>query len=243
MRPAVPPANLPARTLREEVLVVLSLTFLESAVFALIDLLSAPLKGVYVAAVPQYQFAKQIAGFVFGLAPVWLVIYLIRRSGEGVEDIGVAADDVRGDASRGLALFVVVGVAGLGVYLGAVAVGVNRFVVPVALGHWWTVPVLFLTSTQAALVEEVIMVGYLVTRLQQTGWSPSAAVAGSAALRGSYHLYQGYGGFFGNLAMGLLFGTLFIRNRRTWPLVVAHFFLDVGAGVGFLVFRHRLPGF
>ena len=68
-------------------------------------------------------------------------------------------------------------------------------------------------------------------------------MAASAILRGSYHLYQGWGGFLGNLAMGALFGVVFVRTRRVWPLVVAHFLLDVGAGVGFLLFRHHLPGF
>ena len=51
-------------------------------------------------------------------------------------------------------------------------------------------------------------------------------------------------GFLGNLAMGALFGVLFLRwGRRTWPFVVAHVLLDVGAGIGFILFRDRLPGF
>src|SRR5256885_966370 len=82
---------------------------------------------------------------------------------------------------RGAALFAIVGAAGIGVYLAAIAIGVNRFVVPAPpLGHWWTVPVLFLNAAQAALLEEVIVVGYLITRLQQLGWSAVAAIAGSA---------------------------------------------------------------
>jgi membrane protease YdiL (CAAX protease family) len=111
------------------------------------------------------------------------------------------------------------------------------------MGHWWTVPVLFLNAAEAALLEEVIVLGYLITRLEQVGWSTVAAVAASALLRGSYHLYQGWGGFLGNLAMGLVFGILFVRWRRTWPFVIAHLVLDVGAGVGFLLFREHLPGF
>ncbi len=87
------------------------------------------------------------------------------------------------------------------------------------------------------------MLGYLVTRLRQLSWSPWMAVAGSAVLRGSYHLYQGWGGFLGNLAMGALFGVLFLRWRRTWPFVIAHLLLDVAAGLGFILFRDRLPGF
>jgi membrane protease YdiL (CAAX protease family) len=43
--------------------------------------------------------------------------------------------------------------------------------------------------------------------------------------------------------MGTLFGVVFVRTRRLWPIVIAHFLLDVGAGVGYLLFREHLPGF
>jgi membrane protease YdiL (CAAX protease family) len=239
-----PAAPADRRTLIEEVLVVLLLSVLASAVYAIIDLLSAPLRGVYVAAGNQSnEFLKQILGFVFGLAPVYLVLHLVRRDGEGLVGIGLQTDGPRGDAVRGAALFLVVAAGGLAIYLATVALGVNRFVIPVPpTGHWWTVPALLLNAAQAALLEEIIVLGYLVTRLQQLRWSPVAAVVGAAVLRGSYHLYQGWGGFAGNLLMGLLFGLLFLRWRRTWPFVVAHFLLDVGAGVGYLLFRQHLPG-
>jgi membrane protease YdiL (CAAX protease family) len=232
------------RLLLEEVLVVLSLSLLASAVFAIIDLLSAPLRGVTVYAANQStQVARQIASFVFGLAPAWLVVYLVRRSGEGVGAIGLDVREPRRDLALGATLFVVVGLGGIGVYLGSVALGVNRFVVPVPpLGHWWTVPVLILDALEAGLLEEVIA-AYLITRLEQLRLTPIAAVGLSALLRGSYHLYQGWGGFLGNLAMGALFGFVFVRTKRAWPLVIAHVLLDVSAGVGYIVFRKHLPGF
>jgi membrane protease YdiL (CAAX protease family) len=232
------------RLLFEEVLVVLSLSLLASAVFAIIDLLSAPLRGVTVFAANQStQVAQQIASFVFGLAPAWLVVYLVRRSGEGVGAIGLDLLEPRRDLALGAALFVVVGLGGVGVYLGSVALGVNRFVVPVPpLGHWWTVPVLILDAVEAGVLEEFIA-AYLITRLQQLRLTPMAAVGVSALLRGSYHLYQGWGGFLGNLAMGALFGFVFVRTRRAWPLVIAHVLLDVSAGVGYILFRKHLPGF
>ena len=55
----------------------------------------------------------------------------------------------------------------------------------------------------------------------------------SAVLRGSYHLYQGFGGFVGNLVMGLIFGLIYLRWRRVAPLVVAHTLLDIVAFVGY----------
>jgi membrane protease YdiL (CAAX protease family) len=232
------------QTLAEEVLVVLVLSLLASAVYAILDLFAAPLRGVTVASVSQSnQLLRQVIGVVFGLGPVYLVLHLVRRSGEGVGSIGLALDQPRTDLARGALLFVIVGLGGIGVYLSAVALGVNRFVVPAPpLGHWWTVPVLLLNATEAALVEEVIVAGYLITRLRQIGWTTVAAVVGAALLRGTYHLYQGWGGFLGNLAMGLLFGWVFVRTRRTWPLVVAHLLLDIGAGLGYILFREHLPG-
>jgi membrane protease YdiL (CAAX protease family) len=240
-----PPTPVDRRTLGEEVLVVLALSLLASAVYAILSLLSAPLRGVVVAAGDQSnEFVRQIVGFVFGLAPVLLVVHLVRRSGEGLGAIGLGAGDLRGDVLGGLGLFAVVGLAGAGVYFGSVALGLNRLVVPVPpVGHWWTVPALVLNAGQAALLEEIIALGYLVTRLEQMGATPRAAVVASALLRGSYHLYQGWGGFAGNFAMGLLFGAIFVRRRRAWPFVVAHFLLDVGAGIAYLLFRDRLPGF
>jgi len=216
---------------------------LASAVYAIISLTSAPVKGATVFVVPQVGLATQLANFAFGLAPVWLVVFLVRRSGEGVGAIGLALDRPRRDLASGLVLFVIVGAAGIGIYLASVALGVNRFVVPVPpLGHWWTVPVLFLNDAQPARVEEEIVVGYLITRLQQLRVSEPAAVGVSALLRGAYHLYQGWGGFGGNVALGLFFGWFFTRTRRTWPLVVAHLLLDVGAGLGYILFRTHLPG-
>lgn len=239
-----PQPVLPEKTLREEVAVVLFLSLLASAVYAIISFTQAPLKGVTIHSVPQVSFPTQLANVVFGLAPVWLVVYLVRRNGEGLGAIGLGGQGVAQDLGRGFVLFVFAGVAGVGIYLGAVALGVNRFVVPVPpLGHWWTVPVLVMVALESALVEEVIVLGYLTTRLQQLGLTAAAAVGASALLRGTYHLYQGWGGFAGNLALGLFFGVVFVRTRRTWPLVVAHFLLDVGAGVGYLLFREHLPGF
>ncbi|MBI4259604.1 MAG: CPBP family intramembrane metalloprotease, partial [Actinobacteria bacterium] len=106
---------------------------------------------------------------------------------------------------------------------------------------WWTVPVIVLGAAEAGLIEEIIVVGYLMTRLERLGAGTRAAVGASAVLRGAYHLYQGWGGFAGNVLLGLLFGGLFARTRRLWPLVVAHLVVDVAAGVGYLAICPRAP--
>ena len=218
---------------------VLSLSLLASAVFALIDLLSAPVRRtVTVRVFANVQLATQLASIVFALAPVWLVLHLARRSGEGVQSFGLGTATLRRDAAYGVLAGLGVSGIGLGLYAASIAVDVNRFVVPVPpLGHWWTVPVLLLGAFENGLLEEAVVVGYLIRRLEQLGWSGAAAVLASAGLRASYHLYQGWGGFASNLALGLAFGYAFRRWRRTWPLVVAHFTVDALAGLAYMAFR------
>ena len=120
MRTVTPMQAEPDRRLAyEEILVVLMLSLLASAAYAVLSLLEAPVRGTVVASANQStQLARQVAGFVFGLAPVFLVLYLVRRYGEGVGSIGLAWDRPRQDILRGVALFAVVGLAGLGLYLG-----------------------------------------------------------------------------------------------------------------------------
>jgi hypothetical protein len=78
------------------------------------------------------------------------------------------------------------------------------------------------------------MVGWLLRRLTQLGWSWWRAVAVSAVIRGGYHLYQGFGAFLGNAAMGVIFAYLWRRwSYRVWPLVIAHFLMDAVAYVGY----------
>ncbi len=121
------------------------------------------------------------------------------------------------------------------------AAGFNLTVVPESLPDvWWKIPVLIASAVQNAVLEEVIVVGYLLRRLGQTGWTPLAALAASAALRGSYHLYQGIGGLLGNMAMGVVFVLLYRRWGRVGPLVAAHSLIDIVAFVGYALLAGKV---
>ena len=95
---------------------------------------------------------------------------------------------------------------------------------------------LILSAVRHGIVEEVIVVGYLLDRLPALGWSMPVAIFASSMLRGSYHLYQGFGPFIGNAIMGVVFALVYTRTRRVMPLVIAHALLDIVAFVGFSLF-------
>lgn len=190
---------------------------------------------------PWLDLAHQLVGIGLALVPVALALHLLARQHRRPwQVIGLDAREPVRDTVLGLGLAAVIGIPGLGLYLVARELDLNTTVAAADLaGAWWTIPVLVLAAGQNAVLEEVIMVGYLFTRWREAGWSPLAIVVVSALVRGSYHLYQGIGGFVGNVAMGLLLGAVYLRVRRTAPLVLAHWVIDVVAFVGyaFLVTR------
>lgn len=231
----------PRRVLRDEVLLVLGLSLAASAAYALVDLLSAPLRGVAAPLYANVGLVYQLLDVATSLVPVLLALHFLGRSGESASSIGLDGRRPLEDVAWGAALAAVVGAVGLGIYVAAVQLGVNRSVVPVPpLGHWWTIPVLLLGAARSGLLEEVIVCGYLLRRLDQLGWSRGRALWASALLRGAYHLYQGYGGFAGNLALGLFFGRVYQRRGRTTALVIAHFLIDAVAGLGYLALRGKV---
>jgi membrane protease YdiL (CAAX protease family) len=191
-----------------------------------------------------FDFVYQVLGIGFALVVVALALYLLSADPvkeRVLERIGLDASRPRLDALWGTALFLVIGIPGLALYGIGRLLGITAQIIPAPdTTYWWTVPVLVLAALQNALVEEVVVIGYLMTRLRQLRWSTTATIVAAAALRGSYHLYQGVGPGLGNFVMGLVFGYWFHRTRRVLPLVVAHTLLDVVAFVGYLLFADSL---
>lgn len=180
-----------------------------------------------------YQLAN--AGFLVvpAMMAVFLLVTVLPPVG-GRRAMGLDADRPRFDIGWGFGIAACIGVPGLGLYLAAKAAGINTTVAAANLAEaWWTIPMLVIAAFANAIVEEVVMVGYLFVRWAQTGWSVLLIVGVSALVRGSYHLYQGWGGFIGNVIMGVAFGLFFVKTRRVWPLVLAHGLIDVVAFVGY----------
>ncbi|MCH6158997.1 CPBP family intramembrane glutamic endopeptidase [Streptomyces marispadix] len=261
--PARSPAHgelLPERTLRRETLLVLALSLGASAVSALISFIgsltasgaladqAARLNTSRAPDRPWLDLAWQLFGIATALVPVALVAHLLTREGSALRDglgglrtVGFDRGRPAFDLGRGALLAAAIGGSGLALYLVALKAGFNLTVVPESLPHvWWRIPVLIASAVQNAVLEEVIVVGYLLRRLGQLNWSPWAALAASAALRGSYHLYQGIGGLLGNMAMGVIFVVLYRRWGRVGPLVVAHALIDVVAFTGYALFAGKV---
>ena len=176
----------------------------------------------------------QLVGIAEALMPVVLVLYLMARSGEPPAVIGLDATQPTKDFLRGAVLAAVIGAAGLGLYLAAFHLGIALKIVPENLPDvWWRIPVLLLSAVHDGLLEEILVIGYLLRRLDQLGWTPWKAIIAAAVLRGSYHLYQGFGAFLGNAAMGIIFGILYRRWGRVMPLIIAHSLIDAVTFVGY----------
>ena len=177
----------------------------------------------------------QILGFTFGLAPVALVVFLLWSHGQRpFESLGLNFRKIRSDSAKALILAVAIGLPGIAIYLLARIFGLSSKVEPAALGQtWWTIPILLLAALKAALLEEIIVVGYLQNRLARLGISNSKIALISAAIRGSYHLYQGFAGLIGNFVMGIVFAKAHQKFGRIMPLVLAHFVMDAFVFVGY----------
>jgi membrane protease YdiL (CAAX protease family) len=232
--------------LTAEIVIVLLLSLGQSAIYSVVSLtakLTADKPLSQQAAVlnasqssrPYLDLTYQLLGIIFDLIPVALVLYLLVRDRISPRDeLGLSADRQRFDWGWGTLLAACIGIPGLLLVYVAKLLGLNAQIVPAALNPvWWAVPVLILSAIQNAVLEEVIVVGYLMTRLKQWGMSTVAIVITSAVLRGSYHLYQGFGAFVGNAVMGVVFALFFLRFKRVMPLIVAHTLLDVVAFVGY----------
>lgn len=240
------PAMQSRRRIRGEILIVLGLSLGASAVYSVVAIvnrltqekalsqqtatLNSPLSSREV-----FDLIYQLLAIFFDLVPVALVGFLLWRAAR--PHLGRLGIDLRTpgkDVLGGLGLALVIGVPGIALYLIGRAIGITVHVIPTALdAYWWTVPVLLLSAARAGISEEVIVIGYLFARLRDLGWGSWQIILGSALLRGTYHLYQGFGAFAGNVAMGVLFGWLYTKYGRVLPFVIAHFVIDAAIFVGY----------
>lgn len=234
------------RRLWSEVLIVLGLSLGMSAVYSIVSIVERTTRQTSLSqqtatlnqSVTQREYFDLIYQFlsVFSnLVPVALVAFLLwKATRPHLSALGIDFQRPAKDAASGLALALVIGVPGIALYLLGRDFGITVNVIPTGLNeHWWTIPILLLSAARSGITEEVIVIGYLFSRLGTLGYGRWIIIISAALLRGSYHLYQGFGAFIGNFAMGLLFGWLYTRYKRLLPLVIAHFLIDAAVFVGY----------
>lgn len=191
---------------------------------------------------PWLDVLDDLADILHGTAPPLLALVLLARTPGGAGfGVGFDARRLRATLTQGIGFFALIGLPGLGLVYLAHRLGANASLQVVSFPDvWYRIPYLLLSAAQNGLAEEVVVVAYMLTRLRQIGWSKERALLASALLRGSYHLYQGFGAFVGNAVMGLIFGWWFQRSRRVLPLVIAHFLLDAASFIGYVYLHGHL---
>jgi membrane protease YdiL (CAAX protease family) len=235
-----------------EILLVLGVSLGTSGLYSLVDFLDIQTRGGFRGRTAQLNpsqsprewvdLSYQLLGIFNGIIPAFLALLLLSRN-PGGRGFGIGLDRlrVRQEIWQGMGFAALIGVPGfiviqIGRHLGFDATLDASGIADV----WYRYPVLVLSGVQNGLVEEIVVIGYLLTRLRQLDWTPWKAIVVAAALRGSYHLYQGAGGFAGNFVMGLIFGWWFTRTRRVVPLVIAHCLIDVVSFVGYAALHGKV---
>ena len=262
-----------ARTVRWEVAIVLGLSLGKSAVYAVVQLLDkmtqGPLQDQTTVLNPVlnsrwvFDLTYQLLNIGFALVPVALVLHLVWLRGRNpFRTFGLDFRRPVADLGWGALLFLVMGLGTLAVYAAGRALGATTAIVGSAMDDtWYAVPVLVLSALRHALLEEVIVVAWMVDRLSYLQQLRSAGLADErfpqlaaprttetgaflpvrvttlvlalAVLRAGYHLYQGIGPGVGNAVMGVVFVLFYLRYRRVMPLVIAHLLLDVTGFVAY----------
>lgn len=192
----------------------------------------------------RYQWLDlldELADVLHGLLPAFLVIVLLLRS-PGGPGLGIGLDRLCArELAQGAGFAALIGIPGIGLVYAARQFGLNAQIVASDFPDvWYRIPVLALDAFQNGAAEEIVVLAFVLTRLRQLGWTNQRALALEAVVRGSYHLYQGFGGFVGNAVMGVIFGWWFQRTRRVWPLIVAHTIIDAVSFIGYIYLKDHV---
>lgn len=213
-----------------EVALVLLITFGGSTLSAITDLL----RGIFGLPIPPSSalapfpadwanLAFDAAYWLLHLAPAALALFLLLQAGAQPRDLGLWRPRWR-DLFGALGLLLAsLLVAGLQLLFMRVTQNQGVFHGTALRGS--TLWDDLLRSLNAGVLEECVVLGYVVTRLERAGVSTTSAAIFSLAVRTSYHLYYGtavVGPFLG----GLVFTLFFVRFRRLLPVIGAHVLYD-----------------
>lgn len=154
---------------------------------------------------------------------VGLVVYVLRRAGEGLDTVGLSADRKRFDLTLIIPFAVIaLSLQRLGFMLPLAGASQGGFI-PVPAPYAVTV---VLRSLESGVVEELVVLGFVITRLRQIGVHPLVVIAVSALLRASYHLEYGWAAA-GPLLFGVGLASMYMLTRRLLPAIAVHAGYDI----------------
>lgn len=236
--PPIPPDALapvapPFRSRRElwiEVLVVIGLAVWPDTIHSIGTLIDGSESRQ--SATPLLQLCSIIARTVGVVVPFWL---LMRRSGVDIRDFGLRRFTPLHTAIVGTVLWAAASYAPIiimwPVYWYAAAFGftsdgdfTQHWTPPSGVGSWACIGLVGFIN---GFGEEIVVRGYLITRLSGLWSSRTAAVIVTALLFGSYHLYYGWYPALHIALTGLILGAYFAATRRLWPVIFAHILGDI----------------
>jgi hypothetical protein len=229
-----------------ELLIVLAIFPLGSAVAAIADLIQRvqtqhPLTSQGIPTIDNAWIAAGFAALEYAttLAVPALVFYLLIRSREGVEAINLGGGRLRMDLAFLLPVFIVVQSIpqSIGTHLLS-ALHIQGFPLPgpsLFFPHGPLTAEQVVVAVTAGVVEEVVVLGFLVRRLEQRAYSATAVVLIAVGVRVSYHLYYGW-----NVLPILLWAVasvlVYRHIRRLLPFIVCHALWDLE--IPFRAFYH-----
>jgi membrane protease YdiL (CAAX protease family) len=239
-RPHVPVAGLPQgaarRSLVRETRWVM-VAFLVPVVTSAVLVLAEHASGVQdIARFPTLVHHEPVENMLLGIlgylpvaSTVPLGLYLLARTGQDRRTLGLALPRFKDDILVGLGIGIVAflcEVALLIPFASVIAdhkslfVDVSVHAVPKYYLIWGIA-----ISAVTAVTEEVMVNGYLITRLGQLGWTPRASLTLSLILRTSYHVYYGFG-FLLTVPLGFIVTRSFQKRHKLTRPIVAHFLFD-----------------
>jgi len=182
--------------------------------------------------VPGHPVSNLILGILSYLAVaalVPLVLLLLARTGQRPSSLGLGRPRWGADVWPALGLVAMSYLSELVLLIPLTAVARNhsKIVNAAMVGH---VPAYYViygltTSATTAIAEEMVVNGYLITRLEQFGWTPQRALILSLTLRTSYHVYYGVG-FLLTIPFGYFVTRSFQKHHRLNRCIAAHFIFD-----------------
>ena len=211
--------------------------FLVPSVLNAVDLLAAHVGGAgavtrfptYVSGHPAVNLVLGIFNYVAVGAVVPVALLLLSRTGQSPAVLGLTRPRWRRDVWPGLGLAAAAYAIAAAVTIAAAPLTAKHKALfnQVPVGHVPRYYIIYGVAVAAitAVTEETLINGYLLTRLEQFGWSPGTAFALSLTLRTSYHVYYGLG-FLLTVPLGYFVTRSFQKHRRLMRPIVAHFLYD-----------------